>query len=56
MTRFGCFVDLPCLGKYPAEPTMKCIAVASFRFLPRTLKAQWLGPLLRVNSAASHRL
>ena len=29
MTRFGCFVDLPCHGKYPAEPTLKRNAVAS---------------------------
>lgn len=39
MTRFGCFVDLPCHGEHPAEPALKCVAVASFCFLPQTPKS-----------------
>jgi len=51
MTRFGCFVDLPRHGEHAAEPTPKCIAVASFCFVPRTRK----NPLARAAVADEQR-
>jgi hypothetical protein len=56
MTRFGCFADLRVTVNLLPSRLGSASPLHPFAFSREPLKAQWLGRLLRMNSAAGRRL